>query len=432
MVSEFRERFLSLGRALAHRNFRLFLFGQSISLIGTWMQQVAMAWLIYRLTNSAYLLGVFGFLSQIPSLVCSPLAGVFADRWRRHRALLVTQCLAMTQAVLLVLLVMFFKNDQNVVLPLMGLGIFLGIVNAFDMPLRQSFLVEMVPHREHLSNAIALNSTIVNGARLVGPSLAGVMIAMGGEQECFLLNALSYVPVLWALFSMRDLPPRGARPEGSVMAHMKEGLAYAYRVRPLRVLLGMMGVVSFLSMSMSVLMPVFARDILNGDANTQGFLMGASGLGALMAALSLAARKSVLGLGNVIMFSTAIFGVGQILFSYSENVWWSAGILVVTGCSMMLHMAACNTLIQTIVEEGKRGRVMSLYTMSFLGVAPLGSLASGSLASRIGAPTTVWIAGIICLVVSVYFALQLTELRKLVRPIYEEAGILARVVPPEG
>lgn len=423
----FRNAFASLGRALAHRNYRLFLMGQGISLIGTWMQQVAMAWLLYRITGSASLLGVFGFLSQVPSLFLSPFAGVFADRWNRHRALVVTQILAMLQAVLLLIAVL---AGNSLVTPLMFLGLFLGVVNAFDMPLRQSFLVEMVPHREHLSNAIALNSTIVNGARLVGPSLAGLIIAAWGERVCFLLNALSYIAVLWALFSMRDLPPRQAAPTGQVLKHLREGFVYAFGFPPLRVLLTMLAIISFVAMSISVLMPVFARDILHGDANTQGLLMAASGFGALLAALYLASRKSVLGLGKVIVISTAIFGVGQILFSYSNRIATSAPILIVTGCCMMLHMAASNTLIQTIVQEDKRGRVMSMYSMAFLGIAPLGSLLSGSLADVIGAPATVRISGSISLAVAAYFACRLPSMRKHVRPIYEEVGILTREMPP--
>ncbi|MFO1019167.1 MAG: MFS transporter [Planctomycetales bacterium] len=401
--------------------------GAGISLIGTWMQQVAMAWLLYRITGSASLLGVFGFLSQVPSLFLSPFAGVFADRWNRHRA---AHRNAVSRHAAGGAAAGHCHGGEIAGGPFMILGLFLGIVNAFDMPIRQSFVVEMVPHREHLSNAIALNSTIVNGARLVGPSLAGVIIAAWGERACFLLNALSYVAVLWALFAMRDLPRRDRYPEGHILRHLKDGFAYAFGFPPLRILLGMLAIISFCAMSVSVLMPVFAKDILHGDANTQGLLMGASGFGALMAALYLAARKSVLGLGRVIVISTACLGAGQILFSYSNRIWVSALVLIVTGCGMMLHMAASNTLIQTIVQEDKRGRVMSMYSMAFLGIAPLGSLLSGSLADLIGAPATVRISGGICLFVAACFALQLPQMRKLVRPIYEEAGILTREMPP--
>jgi MFS family permease len=416
-----------LGRALAHRNFRLFLFGQGISLVGTWMQQVAMGWLLYRLTASAFLLGLIGFASQIPSLFLSPLGGVVADRWPLHRALLVTQSLAMLQAVLLLVVT---RSEGTIVWPLIGLGLFLGVVNAFDMPLRQSFMVDMVPDREHLGNAIALNSSIVNGARLVGPSLAGLIIAAWGESACILLNAVSYVAVLAALLAMRDLPVRARLPAGSTLQHLKDGFAYAFGFAPLRALLVMLALVSFVSMSLGVLMPVFARDILQGDAGTQGFLMGAQGAGALCAALYLAARKSVLGLGRVLVFAASLFGAAQLAFSWSSRPWVSMVVLIPAGFCMMLHLAASNTLIQTIVEEDKRGRVMSLYSMAFLGIAPLGSIVAGSLAEHIGAPATVRISGTVCILAALLFARQLPRLRELVRPIYIRAGILSIDVPP--
>lgn len=418
----------SLGRALVHRNYRLFLLGQGVSLIGTWMQQVAMSWLVYRLTASPLLLGLMSFSSQLPSLILSPIAGVAADHWNRHRAVVVTQSLAMIQAFL-VLFVAQSKSD--IVWPLMALGFFLGTVNAFDMPMRQSFLSDMVPDRELLGNAIALNSSIVNGARLIGPSLAGVVIATWGESVCFLLNAVSYVAVIIALLAMRDLPVRSTRPHGPVLARMKEGLAYAFGFVPLRALLLLLAVVSFNAASVSVLMPVFAKDLLKGNASTQGMMLGAMGLGALGAAISLAVRSSVLGLGRVIFLSAAFYGVGQITFSLSTQLWLSIPILVGVGYCMMLHMAASNTLIQTIVEEDKRGRVMSLYTMCFLGIGPVGSLVAGVLAARIGAPATVRLSGLLCIIASILFGLKLPHLRKLVRPIYEAAGILPRPTPTE-
>jgi MFS family permease len=419
-------RMESLGRALVHRNYRLFLLGQGISLIGTWMQQVAMAWLLYRLTGSPFLLGLISFSSQIPSLVLSPLAGVAADQWNRHRALLITQTLAMLQAVLVLIVV---YSEGEIVWWLIGLGFFLGVINAFDVPLRQSFLVEMVPDRNHLGNAIALNSSVVNGARLVGPALAGVIIATWGEAACFLLNAVSYVAVLLALVAMRDLPIHAQPPQGKLFARLKEGLVYAFGFAPLRSLLVLLALVSFMSTSKNVLMPVFARDVLRGNASTQGLLMGATGVGAVGAALYLASRKSVLGLGRVIFLAAGFSGVGQIAFSYSSNLWISLPLLVITGACMMLHMAASNTLIQTIVEDDKRGRVMSLYSVAFLGVAPIGSLLGGILAARIGASATVRISGGICILAAALFGRQLPHLRTLVRPIYETAGILPRPVP---
>ena len=411
----------SLGRALVHRNYRLFLFGQGISLIGTWMQQVAMSWLLYRLTASPFLLGLISFSSQIPNLFLSPLAGVAADRWNRHRALLVTQSLAMLQAILV--LVVVYSQDQ-IVWKLVGLGFFLGVINAFDLPLRQSFLTEMVPDRDLIGNAIALNSSIVNGARLIGPALAGFMIAQWGEAACFLMNAISYVAVLLALLAMRDLPVRVKPSRGRILARLHEGFAYAFGFSPLRALLILLATISFMSMATGVLMPVFAKDILRGDAHTQGMLMGASGVGALIAALYLASRSSVLGLGRAIVFASASFGIVQIVLSCSTLLWASLLILIAYGFCMMLTMAGINTLIQTITEEDKRGRVMSIYAMAFTGMAPLGSLFGGGLASQLGAVATARICGAVCIVAGVLFGLQLPRLRRLVRPIYEKAGIL--------
>ncbi|WP_397568224.1 MFS transporter [Schlesneria sp. T3-172] len=415
----------SLGRALVHRNYRLFLLGQGISLIGTWMQQVALSWMLYRLTDSPALLGMISFTTQIPSLILSPLAGVAADRWNRHRALLVTQVLAMVQATLVVIVV---YSGGDLVWKLVGLGFLLGVINAFDMPLRQSFLVEMVPDRQHLSNAIALNSSIVNGARLVGPSLAGLIIAAWGESVCFLLNAVSYVAVLGALLAMRDLPIRQHVHHGSALERLQVGMSYAFRFAPLRVLLMLLAVVSFMAMSTSVLIPVFARDILQGGARTQGFLMGANGIGALAAALYLASRKSVLGLGRAILLATVCYGVSQIAFSFSDRLPLSLPIMALSGFCMMLQMASTNTLIQTITEEDKRGRVMSLYAMAFTGVAPLGSLFGGAMAAQIGAPATVRLCGTCCIAAGIAFGLQIPRMRKLVRPIYEAAGILPKPV----
>ena len=422
-------KFESLGRALVHRNYRLFLLGQGISLIGTWMQQVAMSWLLYRLTASPFLLGLISFSSQIPSLFLSPLAGVAADRWNRHRALLVTQFLAMIQAVLVLVVI---HSEGEIVWKLVGLGFFLGLINAFDMPLRQSFLVEMVPDRDLLGNAIALNSSIVNGARLVGPALAGLMIARWGESACFLLNAVSYVAVLLALLGMRDFPARVKPPRGKILTRLKEGLVYAFGFAPLRALLLLLSVISFMAMATGVLMPVFAKDILHGDAHTQGLLMGASGVGALGAALYLASRSSVLGLGRAIFLAATMFGVFQIALSYSTRLWLSLLILIVYGFCMMLTMASVNTLIQTITDEDKRGRVMSLYAVAFTGMAPIGSLFGGGMAARFGAPMTVRICGGLCILAALVFGTQLPRLRKLVRPIYERAGILPveEAVPP--
>lgn len=417
---------MAFGRALSHRNYRLFLLGQGISLIGTWMQQVATAWLLYRLTASPFLLGLIGFSSQIPSLFLSPLGGVIADRWNLHRSLLVTQCFAMAQAVLLIVVI---RIEGTIVWPLIALEFLLGVINAFDMPIRQAFLVQMVPNKEHLGNAIALNSSIVNGARLIGPSLAGLIIATWGEMACFMLNAASYVAVIGAMLAMRNLPPQTVRPSARLREHLKEGFAYGFGFAPLRTLLLMLAVASFVSMSLNVLMPVFAKDVLHGGAGTQGFLIGASGLGALTAAIYLASRKSVLGLGRIIFSAAIVLGIGQIAFSFSTQLLFSLPILTVTGCCMMLLMASSNTLLQTIVEDDKRGRVMSLYSMAFLGVGPIGSLFGGTLANQIGAAGSVRVSGSLMILAGIVFAIRLPYLRRLVRPIYQKAGILPLPAP---
>lgn len=411
-------------RALSHRNYRLFLLGQGISLIGTWMQQVATAWLLYRLTNSPFLLGLINFSSQIPALFLSPLGGVVADRWSLYRSLVVTQALAMLQAILLIIVI---NSGGPIVWLLVALELMLGVVKAFEMPIRQAFIVDMVPNREHLGNAIALNSSIVNGARLVGPSLAGLIIAGWGESACFTLNAISYIAVLIALFAMRGLPQHPPEHHGKLLEHLRAGFTYAFGFAPVRTLLLMLALTSFFQMSLNVLMPVFARDVLHGDAGTQGFLMAAVGTGALVAALYLATRTSVLGLGRVIIAASIVFGAGQIAMSFSTNLWLSMALLTTTGCCMMLLMAASNTLIQTIVDDDKRGRVMSLYSMALLGVGPIGSLAGGGSANQIGAQATVGISGLICILAGILFAYRLPHLRKLVRPIYVEAGIIPSV-----
>lgn len=400
-----------LDRALRSRNYRLFLLGQGVSWIGTWMQHVATAWLIYRLTNSPWLLGLIGFSRQIPSLLLAPLGGVIADRCRLHRALLVTQSLAMVQSLILLAII---QLQIDLVLPLILLELALGTVNAFDMPLRQAFLVQMVPNREHLGNAIALNSSIVNGARLVGPSLAGLIIALWGEATCIALNAVSYAAVLLALLAMRDLPANVPVRTGRMLENFREGVRYAFAPGPIRMVLGMLATFSFLSMSVNVLIPVFARDVLKGGAGTNGFLTGAMGLGAFAAAVYLASRNSAPGLGRLIAGAGLLFGSGQIALSYSRNLPLSLAVLTVTGCCLMLMMAASNTLIQTLVDDDKRGRVMSFYTMALMGFGPLGSLTGGLLAARIGAVGAVRVSGTVCVTAALLFATRIPSLRRMV------------------
>ncbi|OGP88569.1 MAG: MFS transporter [Deltaproteobacteria bacterium RBG_16_48_10] len=409
-------------RALYSRNYRLFFGGQGISLIGTWMQQIAMSWLVYRLTNSVFLLGLIGFSSQISSLFFSPFAGVLSDRWNRHRIMVVTQSLAMIQALILAFLTLM---GVVAVHHLIILSIFLGLVNAFDMPTRQAFVVEMVEKREDLGNAIALNSFLFNGARLVGPSIAGILISILGEGMCFLLNSVSFLAVIIALLAMKMTPNKKVSEKTQVLQGLKEGFIYAFGFPPIRSILFFLGWISLVGTANTTLMPVFARDILHGDSKTYGFLMAAIGVGAIIGAIFLASRKNVLGLGRIITIASSIFGIGLILFSLSHVLWLSLFLLLLTGFGMMVHMASSNTILQTIVDDDKRGRVMSLYAMAFMGMAPLGSLVGGSLAGWIGAPTTLILVGTSCMIGSLLFRKILPSLRIMIRPIYVRKGILS-------
>jgi MFS family permease len=409
-------------RALRHRNYQLFFSGQSVSLIGTWMTRIATSWLVYKLTGSALLLGVVGFAGQIPSFVLAPFAGVLVDRWNRHRLLVVTQILAMIQSLALAILALTgFIKIWHIIL----LSIFQGIVNAIDMPARQAFVVEMVEKREDLPNAIALNSSMVNAARLLGTSIGGVIIAAVGEGWCFMLDAISYIAVIASLLTMKLAPSAIKKAkETNAFEEFREGWTYVTNFPPISKILLLLAFVSLVGMPYTVLMPIFANEILHGGPNTLGLLMAASGVGALFGAVFLASRKTVLGLGKMIPLMAGVFGAGLIAFSFSRTIWISLLLMIVTGLGFMIQMAVSNTLIQTIVEEDKRGRVMSFYTMAFMGTAPFGSLLAGSLAERIGAPNTLLLGGIGCIVGALWFAKSLPRLRQFVLPIYIEKGIL--------
>jgi MFS family permease len=415
--------FAFMVRALHHRNYRLFFTGQSVSLIGTWMTRIATSWLVYRLTGSALLLGLVGFAGQIPSFLLAPFAGVLIDRWDRHRLLVVTQILAMLQSAALAALTLAgVINIWHV----LALSLFQGVINAFDMPARQSFVVEMVEKREDLPNAIALNSSMVNAARLLGPSIGGVIIAAVGEGWCFTLDAVSYLAVIASLLLMRLAPrsPRVKSREARMLQELRAGWAYVSGSPPIRSILLLLALVSLVGMPYTVLMPVFASKILHGGPHTLGFLMAATGVGALSGAVFLANRRSVVGLGRVVPMMSALFGAGLIGFSLSRTLWLSLPLLMVTGIGFMVQMSASNTLLQTLVDDDKRGRVMSFYTMSIMGVTPFGSLMAGSLAHRFGAPHTLLIGGIGCILAAAWFASLLPKLRERVRPIYIEKGIL--------
>jgi MFS family permease len=415
-------KFSHAWRALRHRNFRLFFGGQSISLIGTWMTRVATGWLVYRLTGSALLLGTVSFAGQIPTFLLAPFAGVWVDRLNRRQVLLWTQALAMLQSLALAALTLTHRITIHEVLWLSALQ---GIVNAFDMPARQAFLVQMVEDRRDLGNAIAINSSMVNMARLVGPSLAGMLIAVTNEGWCFLVDGLSYLAVIASLVMMLVTVAVSPRPTTSTFDELKEGWTYVSQFVPIRTILLLFAVVSLMGMPFVVLMPIFAAQVLHGGPHTLGFLMAATGVGALVSALSLAARRSVVGLGRMIPIASFLFGAGLIGFGLSHVQWLSMLMMLVTGFGMMQGMAASNTIIQTIVSEDKRGRVMSYYTVAFVGMAPFGSLLAGAMAHKVGAPLTVIVSGSVVIAGALWFTTRLKAIRREIRPIYLEMGILS-------
>ena len=408
-------------RALRHRNFRLFFGGQSISLIGTWMTRIATSWLVYRLTGSALLLGTVSFAGQIPPFLFAPFAGVLVDRLDRRQVLVWTQTLSMVQSLALAALTLSHHVTIHWIL---ALSVLQGIVNAFDMPGRQAFMVKMVEDRNDLSNAIAINSSMVNMARLVGPSLAGMLIAVTSEGWCFLIDGISYLAVIASLLMMRLDGPLVKREATSALTELKAGWTYVSGFVPVRTILLLFAVVSLMGMPFVVLMPIFAARVLHGGPHTLGFLMGSMGVGALVSALALAARKSVRGLVRMIPMAACVFGLGLIGFGLSRNFWLSMVMVFVAGAGMMQGMAGSNTVIQTIVSEDMRGRVMSYYTMAFMGMAPFGSLLAGSFAHKIGAPWTVILNGSAVLLGAGWFMTRLPAVRRELRPIYQEMGII--------
>ena len=427
-------------RALAYRNYRLFFAGQVVSLVGTWITTTANNWLVYRLTGSALLLGTVAFASQVPAFLLGPFAGIVVDRIDRHKLLVITQTISMVQSFALAALV--FSGHVTIGW-LIALGVVQGLVNAFDMPARQSFLLTMIDNKEDLGNAIALNSSMVNLARLVGPSVAGIIIAAVGEGWCFAIDGISYCAVIVALLRMR-IARSPARPAGDrhAVADFLEGLRYAIGFHAIRSVILLLAVVSLVGVPYSVLMPVFAATVFQGGPHTLGLLMTSSGCGALLGALWLAGRRSVVGLGRVIPTAAAVFGLGLIGFSLASTLWFAIPCLVVAGFGFMVQMASSNTIVQTIVDDEKRGRVMSFYMMAFLGTAPFGSVIAGWMSSRIGAAHTLQIGGVCCLAAAAVFARALPAIRAGVRPIYVRLGILPEMtaglataaeasVPPE-
>jgi len=388
------------------------------------MQRLAVGWLVYRLTDSALWLGVVSFAGQIPCFFLTAFGGVAADRYNKQKLLIMTQSLAMVQALILAVLVL---TNKEAVWHLIILNIFLGTIYAFDMPTRQAFVVEMVEKREDLGNAIALNSSMVNVARLLGPSIAGLLVAVAGEGVCFLINSISYLAVIVSLLLMKVGPTKTSLEKATAIQQIKGGIRYAFGFAPIKYIILLLAVVSITGMPYVVLMPIFARDVLHGGPSTLGFLMGASGVGALTGAGYLARRKTVLGLGKVIALAACLFGAGIIGFSQSTLIWLSMIFVFSTGLGMMILMASANTILQSIVEDDMRGRVMSFYVTAFLGMAPFGSLLAGSLAHRIGATNTLLMGGVCCILSSISFAIKLPSLRKIAYPIYVRKGIIPQV-----
>lgn len=412
-------------RALSHRNFRLFVSGQSLSLIGTWIQQVAVTWLVYSLTNSALMLGIVGFSGQLPLFVIAPFAGVLADKSNRHKLLLYTQSLALIQALILSFLVF---TEAVLIWQLIVLSVILGIINAFDMPIRQAFVVEMIDNKkEDLGNAIAFNSSMVNAARLIGPSIAGILIATVGEGWCFLINAVSFLAVVISLLKMKVIPVLPGSAKSKILQQLSEGFKYTFGFEPIRYLIILLSIVSLMSTSITLLAPVIAKEYLGGGADTFGFLMSAYGSGALLGAFYLLNKKTVLGLGKLIGFAVTVFGSSLIIFSFSRLFVLSIIIMALAGLGMMLQIASTNTLLQTLSEENKRGRVMSFYSMAFRGMSPFGSLLAGGLGSSISAPAAIFVSGSVCLLSAGFYFIKLPVIRKIVRPIYQDMGILPQI-----
>ena len=408
-------------RALRHRNFKLYFLGQGTSLIGNWMTRLATTWLVYHLTHSALLLGIVSFAGQIVSFILGPFAGVWVERLNRRKLLVWTQAAAAVQSLALAGLTL----AQVITLrEIIALTAFQGLINAFDMPARQSFLVQMVNDRNDLSNAIAINSSMANGARLVGPAIAGLVIGAFGEGWCFLMDGLSYFAVIASLLLMRIRPVERRRHTAGMLVQMREGWDYVRTFRPIRTILLLFSLISLMGYPYGVLLPIFAAQVLHGGAATLGWLTGASGIGALVSALSLAVRKSVVGLARMLQVAAAVLGGALILFGLSHTLWLSLVLMVFAGFGLMQGAAASNTIIQSLVPEGKRARAMSYYTMAFFGAAPFGSLLAGALAHRFGAPHTVVVTGLFCIAGSLWFRLELPKIGAIMRPIYEQAGLL--------
>jgi MFS family permease len=411
-------------RAFRHRNFRLYFGGQSISLIGTWIQQIALGWTIYQLTHSSWLLGLVSFAGQVPLFILTPFAGVLVDRWNRHRTLVITQSLSLLQALILAIVV---STHVLQVWNLVVLNIFAGIILAIDLPARQTFMVEMVGSGPDLPNAVALNAFVINGGRMVGPAIAGLLLTMVTPAVCFFLNAISYIPVVAALCAMHLPPPKPIAHHASPRQQLVEGVRYAMGFPPIRAILLLVALASLFGMPYAVLMPVFAAEVLHGGAHTLGLLMTAPGIGALIGTFYLATRKSIYGAGVRVAAGACIFGAGLFATGLARNQVIALIALGFVGLGMIVQLATSNTVLQMIVDDDKRGRVMSLYTMAFMGMAPFGSILGGALAHYTGVPVTLLFGGTACVAGAILFATKIPVLRPMVLPIYARKGIIPEI-----
>lgn len=407
-------------RALRHRNFALFVGGQIFALIGYWLQQVALAWLVYRLTGSATLLGVLGFAANLPVLLLAPFAGLWSDRFNRHRMMLATQVFEMLQAITLTALAF---SGAIEVWHIIALTAFLGMCVAVELPVRHAYLLELVGGKEDLANAVATTSLVANCGRLIGPVVAGVLISRYSEATCFFINALTYIAVLVSFAFIRVTPQQSAQKHPPVWQGLGEGFAYVWRTVPIRLLLLLLAATAITAAPYSTLMPAIVHDLFAGDAQTLGFLVGAAGMGAVAGTLLLSIRRHVRGLLRFILGAALAVGAALVALSFSR--WLPLSILLMSaiGFSMLVITVSTNMILQTIVDDDKRGRVMSLYTAAFLGIAPLGALLAGVFADRIGATTTVMIGGLLCIVVAASIARKLPAIRAHIRPIYAKLGL---------
>jgi MFS family permease len=408
-------------RGFQHRNFRLFFIGQTLTMIGTWMQYIAISWLMYRLTGSAFMLGMTGFALQIPILLVSPFAGVWVDRYDRRTLLVVTQTLALAQALLLAALTF---SGLIQVWHVLAISLFLGTVNAFANPSRGTFLLEMVESKDNLPNAIALNSLIMNSARFVGPSIAGAVLAFSGEAWCFMLNALSYLALIIALAMMRVKPIAPRATHEHWLQGLKQGFRYAFGFLPSRRLLLLVAAISMTTSPYQHMMPIFAGEVFGGDSRTLGLLISCAGLGAFAGTAYLAGRTSLHGLSRMIIIASFSAGIGLMLFSQSRLLWLSIILMLPIGFGLIVTATSTNTILQSIADEDKRGRVVSIYGTCFLGTPPIGNFIAGSLASHIGAPFTLLLFGALGTLAALAFALRVESWRAAIRPVYERLGLV--------